>query len=107
MRLLIGRAQVLCLPRPWFRIGSRTVNRKTKTLHLLPVGSTKATFLCGRRLTSDSIQFEGTIFHDSWKCRQCDTSKPLRDIGSCVSCMEARAKASSSKERRSDDDGNR
>ena len=53
-------------------------NRKTKTLHLLPVGSTKATFLCGRRLTSDSIQFEGTIFHDSWKCRQCDTSVKRR-----------------------------
>ena len=40
--------------------------------------------------------------HGAW--RVLTTSKPLRDIGSCVSFMEARAKASSSKERRSDDD---
>ena len=68
-------------------------HRRTFKLHLKPVGSETSTFLCGRNISDDYKEFTGTIACDSWKCKQCDSCRPLHDEGSMIAhldLMEAR-----------------
>ena len=60
-------------------------------MHLLPEGSEKLTFLCGRKKNDDTEAFTGSIYSDGWKCKQCDANKPLRDVGAVASFMAKRA----------------
>ena len=61
---------------------------RTHKLHLQPVGSETGTFLCGRTISEDYKKFSGTIACDSWKCKQCDSCRPLHDVGSMVAYLD-------------------
>ena len=61
---------------------------RTHKLHLQAIGSETGTFLCGRAISGDYKKFAGTIACDSWKCRQCDSCRPLHDVGSMVAYLD-------------------
>ena len=61
-------------------------HKRTWTLHLLPSGGSSATFLCGRKNSSDHVLFQSPVYSENWKCRQCDGCQWL-------SIMEARKRA--------------
>lgn len=61
---------------------------RTFKLHLQPVGSETNTFLCGRSLSGDYKEFTGTIACDGWKCKQCDSCRPLHDVGSMIAHLD-------------------
>ena len=68
-------------------------NDRARKLHLQPVGSETGAFLCGRIISEDYKEFTGTIVCDGWKCKQCDSCRPLHDVGSMVAhldCLEAK-----------------
>jgi hypothetical protein len=71
-------------------------NRKTKVLHLKlhlkPLGSDRQVFVCGRKLGDDFDVFTNYIYSTHWKCKQCDSWKPVRDAGSAAALLEALAK---------------
>ena len=58
-------------------------HKRTKTLHLLPIGSGNS-FLCGREKTADYDPFLLMVHSEEWKCRHCDRSRPIRSVdGMC------------------------
>ena len=58
-------------------------HKRTKTLHLLPMGSGNS-FLCGREKTADYDPFLLMVHSEEWKCRHCDRSRPIRSVdGMC------------------------
>ena len=59
-------------------------HKRTSTLHLLPSGGKAKTFVCGRRPGADHEVFDGSIHAEDWKCRQCDSGRPIRDVDSLV-----------------------
>ena len=61
---------------------------RTKKLHLQAEGSETGTFLCGRHISDDYSPFSGTIACESWKCKQCDSCRPLHDVGSMISHLD-------------------
>ena len=61
---------------------------RTKKLHLQSEGSETGTFLCGRHISDDYSPFSGTIACESWKCKQCDSCRPLHDVGSMISHLD-------------------
>ena len=63
-------------------------NDKTRKLHLRSMGSETGTFLCGRSITDEYTEFKGTIVCDGWKCKQCDSCRPLHDVGSMIAHMD-------------------
>ena len=70
---------------PWFgKLGAAYFQHKrTKTLHLLPMGSGNS-FLCGREKTADYDPFLLMVHSEEWKCRHCDRSRPIRSVdGMC------------------------
>ena len=66
-------------------------NRKTKTLHLLPIGSSDL-FLCGRKFGRDTAIFQGGIQSLEWRCKQCDRGKPIRHVEGMVDAFDAALK---------------
>ena len=64
-------------------------HRRTKTLHLLPLGGTA--FVCGRKLSDDHAQFEGPILSSAQKCAQCESGRPLRTIAGLVDALDGAA----------------
>ncbi|CAE7273740.1 unnamed protein product, partial [Symbiodinium sp. CCMP2456] len=56
--------------------------RNTRTVHLLPAGSSSGRFVCGREY-SDSVFAPvcGDVHLRALECKQCYKGKPLRDIG--------------------------
>ena len=63
-------------------------NDKTRKLHLQSLGSETGAFLCGRSITEDYKEFKGTIACDGWKCKQCDSCRPLHDVGSMIAHID-------------------
>ena len=73
---------------------------RTRKLHLQAIGSETGTFLCGRMISDDYKKFYGTIACDGWKCKQCDSCRPLHDVGSMVAYLD-RAEARRASDRSS------
>lgn len=64
-------------------------NKKSKTLHLRAKGSTGQVFVCGRKLTEDFTDFNGrSVYSNAWKCKQCNISRPIKDVGAMASMLE-------------------
>ena len=63
-------------------------NERTRKLHLQSVGSETGTFLCGRNISEDYKEFPGTIVCDGWKCKQCDSCRPLHDVASMIAHID-------------------
>jgi len=66
-------------------------NRMTKTLHLLPLGSSDL-FLCGRKVGRDTMVFKGGIQSSEWRCKQCDRGRPIRHVEGMVDAFDAALK---------------
>ena len=77
-----------------WRTGCRIFqNKKTKTLHLQALGSTGNTFSCGRAIGPEFVEFRGgKIYVESWKCKQCNSSRPLRDSSAAADFLERLSK---------------
>ena len=76
----IGRCQQ---PLVWKTGCSIFQHKRTKTLHLLPMGPGNS-FLCGREKTADYDPFLLMVHSEEWKCRHCDRSRPIRSVdGMC------------------------
>ena len=64
-------------------------NPKTKTLRLRAKGSALHTYVCGRAVNPEAKLFTGRhVFSHEWKCKQCDNSKPLRDVDAVVAHLD-------------------
>ena len=63
-------------------------NDRTRKLHPQSVGSETGTFLCGRNISEDYKGFTGTIVCDGWKCKQCNSCRPVHDVGSMVAHLD-------------------
>ena len=63
-------------------------HRRTKTLHLMPEGSSSGKFVCGRALTSDYKPLVSSVVLDKWYCKQCKVGRPIRDTGSLSTALE-------------------
>lgn len=61
---------------------------RTFKLHLQPQGSETNTFLCGRTISCDYREFHGSIACESWKCKQCESCRPLHDEGSMIAHLD-------------------
>ena len=66
-------------------------HRKTKTLHLLPLGSQEL-FICGRKVGPETPVFHGGIQTVEWRCKQCDRGKPIRHVEGMVDAFDAALK---------------
>ena len=69
-------------------------HRKTKVLHLKPRLDPKNTFLCGRALSAEHRLFKSVIGMDKWRCRQCDSGKPVRSIEMAIHLIDKAVKRS-------------
>ncbi len=69
-------------------------HRKTKVLHLKPQLDPKNTFLCGRSLSAEHQLFKSVIGMDKWRCRQCDSGKPVRSIEMAIHLIDKAVKRS-------------
>ena len=67
-------------------------HKKSLTIHHLSAGSTSEIFVCGRKVSQDYELIETSAFRDLRTCKQCAAGKPLRDTGSLIRALEARAK---------------
>ena len=67
-------------------------HKKSLTIHHLSAGSTSEVFVCGRKVSQDYELIETSAFRDLRTCKQCAAGKPLRDTGSLIRALEARAK---------------
>ena len=56
-------------------------HKKTKVIHLQARGSSSGHFVCGRAPSNDHRQIERAFFFESRCCKQCASSKLLRDRG--------------------------
>ena len=69
-------------------------NIRTRTLHLRVTGSGRETFVCGRKLTDDFVDYSTRrVFSEAWRCKQCDAGRPLRDIDGVAAALERGLKA--------------
>lgn len=59
-------------------------HKRTKTLHLKTMGSSREHLNCGRMLSDDYIAVEKSAFMAFRKCKQCDTARTIRDPGSAA-----------------------
>ena len=74
-------------PTNWGR-GTPFEHNVTRTLHVLPEGSTTNTFVCGRFCSDSFTQFKGQLVDESAKCKQCMSGKAARDLGSLLAVMD-------------------
>ena len=58
-------------------------------VHLVATGSSAEVFICGRRFTNDFERVDRTVFHEVRTCKQCQSSKPLKDKGSLISALDS------------------
>ena len=65
---------------------------KTKTLHLLRVGSSSDRFVCGRSKAASHNPFKSSVEAQHWWCKQCRQGKPLRDMGSMTEALDRAVK---------------
>ena len=68
-------------------------HRTTRTVHLLPAGSSTSKFVCGRDF-NDSV-FKpvcGSVHIASFECKQCYKGRPIRDIGALNHALELASK---------------
>ena len=65
---------------------------KTKTLHLLPLGSASDRFICGRSKAASHKPFKASVEVQHWWCKQCRQGKPLRDMGSMTEALDQAVK---------------
>lgn len=63
-------------------------HRRSKTLHLLPMGDDKGTFLCGRQLGEEFVAFNSTIVTEFWKCKQCQAGRSVRGVEASAAIMD-------------------
>lgn len=59
-------------------------HKRTKTLHLKTIGSSREQLNCGRMLSDDYIAVAKSVFMDFRKCKQCDAAKTIRDPGAAA-----------------------
>ena len=69
-------------------------HRKTKVLYLKPQMDPKDTFLCGRSLSAEHRLFKSVIGMDKWRCRQCDSGRPVRSIEMAIDLIDKAVKRS-------------
>ena len=74
---------------PWQPDSQFAVRKRTKTVHLIPRGSSCDAFVCGRKFSDDYVRADRAVFAESRTCKQCLSSKPLRDIGSLTSALDS------------------
>ena len=65
---------------------------KTKTLHLLSMGSSSDRFVCGRSKAASHKPFKSSVEVQHWWCKQCQQGKPLRDMGSMTEALDRAVK---------------
>ena len=74
---------------PWQPDVAFAMRKRSKTIHLVATGSSAAVFICGRRFTNDFERVDRTVFHEVRTCKQCQSSKPLKDKGSLISALDS------------------
>ena len=68
-------------------------HRTTRTVHLLPAGSSTGKFVCGRDF-NDSVfrPVCGSVHIASFECKQCYKGRPIRDLGALNHALELASK---------------
>ena len=74
---------------PWQPDVAFAIHKRSKTVHLVATGSSAEVFICGRRFTNDFERVDRTGFHEVRTCKQCQSSKPLKDKGSLISALDS------------------
>ena len=68
-------------------------HRNTRTVHLLPAGTSSGRFVCGREFCESIFKpVCGDVHIEALECKQCYRGKPLRDIGALNHALEIAAK---------------
>ncbi|CAE7038963.1 unnamed protein product [Symbiodinium sp. CCMP2592] len=69
-------------PSTWRPEATMYKHSRTGVVHLMSAGSSDGLFICGRALTNDHVEVSGVPFLELRKCKQCDSGRPVRDVGS-------------------------
>ena len=65
------------------------VHKRSKTVHLIPMGDASESFICGRKISDDYVRVDRAVFLESRTCKQCQASKPLRDKSSLSAALDS------------------
>ena len=65
---------------------------KTRTIHMMPKGSSERKFVCGRSATSDHKVFMSIVYTPNMRCKQCLNGRPLRDVGALNEALQSALK---------------
>ena len=65
---------------------------RTRTVHMLPKGSSEWKFVCGRPVTSDHKVFMSMVCTSGMRCEQCLNGRPIRDIGALNEALSSALK---------------
>ena len=65
---------------------------KTRTIHMMPKGSSERKFVCGRSATADHKVFMSIVYTPNMRCKQCLNGRPLRDVGALNEALQSALK---------------
>ena len=65
---------------------------RTRTVHMLPKGSSEWKFVCGRSVTADHKVFMSMVCTSGMRCKQCLNGRPIRDIGALNEALRSALK---------------